>query len=196
MSKLEFSHKFDSWILIWINWNTFEQSFWNRTKTDDILDIIDISDLRNKKVIWINATWHSNNIKTINSKKINLRVNLLEKNTDWVIITNLDKYKDKISVVLWVADCAPITFSDKEWDTIWILHAWWEGISNDIIWNLINNLKNINKENINEYSFYIWPMAWKNFEFWKKDYFKNFVHFFDKWKSYWLEPSNYFEEIS
>ena len=196
MTKLNFSHKFNSGVSVSVNWDTFKQSFWKRTKTDDIIDLINISEERNKKVIWINATWHSNNIKTINSKKINLKVNILEKNIDWVIITNLDKYKDKISIVLWVADCAPIAFSDWIGNTIWLLHAGWEWISNDIIWNLINNLKTINSENINEYNFYIWPMAWEKFEFWKKEYFKNFMSFFDKWNSYWLAPDDYFEEIS
>ena len=196
MIKLELTHEYNSWVKVLVDWYMFDESFWNKAKIDDILKLIDFSDEKNRKTIWINAKGHSNVVEIINAKNINTRVKMLNKWIDWVVIKNLDRYKDKISVILPVADCAAITFSNQKWYNIWIIHAWWEWISKDIIWNLINKLKIVNTEWLDELQFYIWPMAWKWFEFWKKDYFKSFYNLFDKWNSYWLSPHNYFEEIS
>lgn len=33
MTYLDFIYKFNSWISVWINWEIFEQSFWNREET-------------------------------------------------------------------------------------------------------------------------------------------------------------------
>lgn len=187
MKNLDYTHNFKSWISVWINWDIFEQSFWNREKTEDMLDLIDIANNKVRKVIWINWTDHSNKIRIIDWNKILEEALLLEKWIDWVIITNLNEIKDKISLILWVADCASIAISNKKGDTIWLVHAWWQWTSKDIIWNLIDSLEKIDE--LSNYEFYIWPMIGHNYEFSENDYFNNFQELCDK---YFIHSWKYF----
>lgn len=178
---LDFDYKFSSWINVWVNWNIFEQSFWNREETLDILDLVHIANYKLRKVIWINWTAHSSDVKIINLLNHKNEVTLLDKWIDSVILTNVYDCKYKISLILWVADCAPISFSNKFWTTIWLAHAWYKWTSLDIIWNTIKELKKL-WENISELEFFIWPMAWENFEFDREFYIKLFIDLSEKYE--------------
>jgi copper oxidase (laccase) domain-containing protein len=180
MSELEEKHLFKSWVLVSVDWNRFEQSFWNEAKTKYVLDLIDILNNKTRKIIWINGTEHSNKIVSVNAKNINNKTRLLKKLIDWVIITNLNQYKDKISLILWVADCASISFSSSDWNTMWLVHAWWRGAWKDIVWNIIEKLMQF-ENTLEDYEFYIWPMAWENFEFPEDQYFDKFQSLCDKY---------------
>lgn len=194
MSVLDYTYKLKENVLVWVNWDIFEHSFRNETKTLDMLDLVDIALTKVHKVIWINWSQWTWNIKTIDSSEILEQAKLLPWGIDWLIIRNLENFNKNISIILWVADCWAISFSDKTWDTIWLIHAWYSWVWDNIIGNIFKQLEDV--KDFSEYSFYIWPMMGKNFELEKKFYFKIFHKLFDKWNSYWLNPDDYFEETS
>lgn len=191
MAYLDYTHKFSSWIEVWVNWEIFEQSFWNRDITEDLLDLTHIAYQKVRKIIWIDWTWASWNSKIFDIKEFDKEYSLLEKWLDSVIITNLKETQEKISLILWVADCWAIAISDKSWNTIWLAHAWYAWVAKDIIWNTIENLCKINS-NLEEFSFYVAPMIWKKFEFEEWKYFEIFE---DLAKKYKLNLREYFNPI-
>lgn len=188
MTKLDYTYFFESGIKLSVNWELFEQSFWYREETKDILELYYIWEERNSKTIWINWTSHSSKVVSLNAKNLKERATLIKKGIDWVVITNVDEIKEKISLILWVADCAPIVVSDKKGSTMALVHAWYAWTGKDIIWNLIKNLEKTNIS-LEDFEFYIWPMLWKNFEFSEKKYFEVFQKLCDK---YWLHSWSYF----
>lgn len=189
MGKLIINHDFWNWIITKVNWNFFEYSFWNKEETLDKLELIQLAKEKAAKVIWINATAHSNKIITVNAQNIKNKTRLLKAWIDWVILTNLDQINDKVALILWVADCWAISIVSEKWDIAWLIHAGHKWTANDIIWNLINQLEKINWS-IETFKVYIAPMAWKNFEFEEDLYFKNFQKICDK---YWLDSWKYFQ---
>jgi len=189
MENLILNHDFWNWIKTKVNWNFFEYSFWNKEETLDKLELIELSKEKAAKVIWINATAHSNKVITVNAENIKNKTRLLKAWIDWVILTNLYKINDKVALILWVADCWAISMVSKSWETIWLVHAWHKGTANDIVWNLMESLEKISW-NLEEYKVYVAPMAWENFEYEEELYFKNFQKLCDK---YLLNSWDYFQ---
>ncbi len=170
MKKLDYNYNFWNNIKVGVNWDIFEYSFANKTQTLDMLDLVNFALQKVNKVIWINWSQHSNIIKTIDTNDFPKDSPiLLEWWIDWLIIKSLNSTKEKISIILWVADCWAINFTDKTWNNIGLVHAWYVWTAKWIVWNIFKQLENIN--NFSEYKFYIAPMAWKNFEL-NKDFFE------------------------
>lgn len=193
--SLKLEYNFQNWINTKVDWNFFEYSFWNKEETLDKLELLQLSEKNKSKVIWINATKHSNKVITVDAKNIKNKTRLLKEWIDWVIVTNIEETKDKISLILWVADCAAISIVSQSWNTMWLIHAWHKWTSNDIIWNLINQIGNIEDWKLEEYEIYIAPMAWDNFEFDENLYFQNFQTLCDNYKlhswKYFIPTSNW-----
>jgi len=195
MQELKLKHNFWNWIETKVDWNFFEYSFWNKEKTLDKLELIQLAKEKTAKVIWINATAHSNKVITVNAQNIKNQTRLLKAWIDWIIVTNLDKINDKIALILWVADCWAISVVSENWETIWLIHAGHKGTADDIIWNLINKLENIENWKLEKYKIYIAPMAWDNFEFDEELYFQNFQNLCDNYKlhswKYFIPTTNW-----
>lgn len=179
MSNLDYTYKLNKDISVWIYGDIFEYSFKNKTKTLDMLDLVDLALQKIHKIIWINWSEWSSKIKTINSKDISEQAKLLEWWIDWLIIRDLNKFNKKISIVLWVADCWAISFTNEKWDIIWLIHAWYNWAAWDIIWNIFKELTDI--KDFSKYKFYIWPMMWENFELDEKFYKQLFKDLFCKY---------------
>ncbi len=189
MEELILEHDFWNGIKTKVDWNFFEYSFWNKDKILDKLELIQLSQEKAAKVIWINATHHSNKVICVNAENIHNKTRLLRWGIDGVLIKNMDKTKDKVALILWVADCWAISIVSPNWDKIALLHAGHKGTANDIIWNLFKKLEKL-EENLNNYKVYVAPMTWKNFEYEEELYFQNFQKVCNK---YWLNSKKYFQ---
>jgi copper oxidase (laccase) domain-containing protein len=189
MEKLKLEYDFWNWIETKVDWDYFEYSFWNKEEALDKLELQELSKENNAKVIWINATAHSNKVIQVNALNIHNKTRLLKAWIDWVLVTNIDQIKDKIALILWVADCWAISMVSESWDKIALLHAWHKGTSQDIIWNLFEKLENL-WEDLAKYSVYVAPMAWDNFEYEEELYFKNFQKLCD---TYGLNSWDFFK---
>jgi copper oxidase (laccase) domain-containing protein len=183
MENLKLEHNFWNWIITKVDWTFFEYSFWNKQETLDKLELLEIANEKKSKVIWINATAHSNKVIQVDGLNIHNKTRLLKAWIDWVLVTNIDKIKDKIALILWVADCWAISIVSESWDKIALLHAWHKWTSQDIIWNLFEKLENL-WEDLTKYKVYVAPMAWDNFEYEEELYFKNFQKLCDKYRLY------------
>lgn len=154
--------------------------FWSK---EDIIksnlnQIIEKSKNNNNIVIWIDAKLWTENIKLIELKK-NSESKILEKWIDWVIVKWLSHSTKKISLILRVADCWWICFTDKKEDIFWLIHAWYTWTAWDIIWNIFKKLDDI--KDFSWYKFYIPPMMGKNFELDKNFYKKIFKNLFERY---------------
>jgi len=165
-------------------------SAWEREKTIEILTKLQKEETR--KIICIDWTAATSNIKIITDNNFDEASILLPKWIDWVIFNTSEKAK----LILPVADCAPIVAYHKTWDICGSFHAgykWvaWENASDlGIITNMIEELKNVsNSDNLDDFEFYIWPMIWREFELPKSYVEPMFSRIF---KEYNLNPNKYF----
>lgn len=200
---LSISHLNVWWVQIKSYPRIFPHSFSVRDQTESIFEMLW---LKNEwfRVLWIDGSQFSPNIKLIDLREIQFKndVELLEAWTDWVIVTWLNSWESsdietrlKVSLILWVADCAPIWFSTSDWNTIWLIHAWYKWVFSWIIWNFLSILEelwikfnNIEWEKTAE--IYIWPMAWSDFEL-PRDYYQSLYDWFSDWNPC-FDPDDYF----
>lgn len=186
MTNLHLKYKFNSWILVTVDWEIFKKF----DLQDRKISLQYLSDISEKIFIWINWRAHSINIEVFDAKNKNTSI-VLQEWTDWVILNNIKESNKYFSIALFIADCAAVSFSNKKWDIIWVVHSGWKWTSSWILWKLITSLQEI--DDIQNFDFYILPMAWSNFEFSKKDYY----HYFDDLsKKYNFDLERYFMEIT
>jgi copper oxidase (laccase) domain-containing protein len=148
-------------------------------------------------LIAIRWSKHTTNIDIYNAAHLKEEILFLDPGIDGVIVTDLNKIKKKISIILWTADCAPMLWVTRWWNTMLNLHGGYKGILwlEDnliwIIWQLVTRLKELQLEP-EDISLFIGPMAWAQFEL-PRDYFENISEdFFVKHET--LDYENYFKE--
>lgn len=180
-------------------WDVFPCSFSIWETTYRILQALQLRDSK-RKIIAIDGSQFTPNIQVINASEIQNMddITLLNPWTDGIIITGLNgtpisEVKTKVSLILWVADCANIAFSTQDGNTIGLFHAWYKWVANGIITNIMRELWNLwitfeDLPILNETwkvlwtkpsaSFYMWPMAGRDFEL-PVEYFDSlFANFF------------------
>jgi copper oxidase (laccase) domain-containing protein len=170
--------------------NFLPNSAWKRDKTIKILELLQKNEVR--RIITIDWTDFTSNIKIITDKNFEETPLLLPSWIDWVILNTTKKAK----LVLPVADCAPIIAYHKSWEICGSFHAgykwvaWEEASDLWIITTMVENLKEVsNSDDLKDFEFYIWPMIWKKFELPKEYVEKIFWRIF---KEYNLKQEKYF----
>lgn len=114
---------------------------------------------------WVSEIWFADNILIKNPLKL---------------------YNNAKSVALWGAvwDCAWISsfYKDNKTEVIWLTHAWYIGLKNKVIEQLIDSYKTlIWRENIKDIIFDISPLAGINYEFEKEYLLKLFKETFKEY---------------
>jgi len=148
-------------ILVWADfkqpWQNIKIIQWNKLGEN-------IQNLKDWKIEWVYNIWYTDNL-------------LLE-----------DPFKNSNikSVALWGAvwDCANISsfYKGNEKEIMWISHAWYAGLKNQVVEQLIDSYKSlIWRENIKKIIFDISPLAGINYEFEEEVLLKLFKNFFKKY---------------
>lgn len=131
----------------------------------------------------VDGSKFSSNIHILNESDYDFQNHLLKPWIDWVISST----KQKVQLILPVADCTAISAFNKSWEIHWLFHAWTKSVAwKDDLWmiyNMISSLKYSSKtDNLDDFKFYISPMLGLNFEL-ERDYvddlFKNIFEVFN-----------------
>lgn len=139
----------------------------------------------------INGSKHSANIVYFDAQEIE-KSQILSVGIDGIVVHGIETIKSSVHIVLLTADCAPISFSTRDGNCIWLIHWGWQGIA----WWILQNLEQIITEKRlakDDICIQVWPMIWANYEFFVWDVEKNFEKIF---ANYWLTIENYISTIS
>ena len=132
---------------------------------------------------WLDVSGHTpkiiSEIPTINEVQSPKRV--IPCWTDGYIFHHLNNAPYQIALLLHTADCAPITFTSTDGNMLGIIHAWRKGLVWGIIANLATEIQKLWYKP-EEITFWIWPMAWDGFEFWKVDFEAKIQPFIEKYQ--------------
>lgn len=180
----------------WITWivenKDFDKPFSLRETTEE--SIQEYSDKTNSVLIWIDWTNFSSNVETFDASCFSsINNTFLLPWTDWVILHSLNSIsttqfenKSKIWIILGVADCSPIIWSTKDWDTMFNIHAWYKWVLWDwkewnpwIIFNFIEEIERIWLSFNDLANIHLWPTAWSNFEL-PNEYYKKLIEYISK----------------
>ncbi len=187
--KTETLHTFSSAISVFIETEIFKMSFWVRKFEEDIMDIKNIfDDLEERKILALNSSLHSSEIKIFEAKDVKKGFTILPWWIDGIIIKNIWKNDEKIHLLACFADCGGICFSSKIWDFIGLIHAGHKWVATGMIQNLCDFFDE-NLQEKNDVEIFIAPMLGKYFEFERKLYEQNFS---DILASQWLSFEEYF----
>lgn len=142
------------------------------------------------KLICVDGTNFSDEIKIVNDeiiKDIN-SVLLLPAWFDWIVA----KTSSQTELALPVWDCGLLVAFHKDLENLekiignahlgykWVI-ADWDLEKNGIIENFLNSLKNAsNSEKLNDFKFFLAPMAWQNFELPKNYFYAKIAPFIEK----------------
>lgn len=186
------------WVDFWNNicWRIeaehFANPFSQRVETRKLLN--KYSQQIGSALVAIDGTKFSSNVLNIDASSYDIwDLDFLEQGIDWVIMTwlnDIDKNryesKNAVWIILWVADCAPIVWSNDDWSVMFNIHWWykwvlwnWEESNPGIIYSLISQLESqwINPNHISK--IHLWPMAWNNFEL-PLDYYESLIRYISK----------------
>jgi len=193
-----------SWNILWVVENKhFDYPFWDREKTLCSLELF--SNIRDSVLIAIDWSKFTSNIISIDGTNYNYdSVNFLKSWVDGVILSWLNDVKRErlfnksyIWIILWVADCAPIIWSMKNWESVFNLHVWYKWLfwnwEIDNPWILYNFFEKLSKNNISISDLekiHLWPMAWNDFELPFPYYHNLSKYFFQNYRL--LNPNDYF----
>ncbi len=108
---------------------------WQRVKT--------LLNLNHLKIAYLSQI-HGNNIKTVNNYGFQ----------GWG--DGLITFKNNVALVVFVADCIPLIFYEKESGLLGALHCGWRSLASGIIENLFKKLKSLKIE-IKNIKFYLGP---------------------------------------
>jgi len=174
---------------------SFECSYWSVIVTrwdDSELYIIQeaIEDFQNLwNTILIDWGQHTNKIELLDAEDIIDKFQIIWPGKDGMIITGI--VNQDIILMVPLADCGWIGFKHNSWISLWLIHAWYKWVYSDIIWNFIEQIEKI--DSLENFSFFMAPMIWKKYEFWKEDYELNFKAILVQYN---LKAESYFQEIN
>lgn len=187
--KTEILHTFSSAISVFMETKILQKSFWRRSFEEDKKDIENIfNDLDERKILALNSSLHSSEIKIFEAKDVKKWFTILPWWIDGIIIKNIWKNDEKIHLLACFADCGGVCFSSKNWDFIGLIHAGHKWVATGIIQKLCDFFGENTREK-NDIEIFIAPMLGKYFEFERKLYEQNFSYILD---SQWLSFEEYF----
>lgn len=162
-----------------------------------------------KKLICVDWTDFTDKVKIIWDEQIKkiFSVLLLPSWYDSVIANT----KEKVELALPVWDCGLLTAYHKNWsweyNILWNAHlgykwviADWDLEKNWIIENFLNSLmQEANTKNLDDFEFFLAPMAWNNFELPKKYFYEKIAPFIEKQnkdivENYKLSPEDFIKK--
>jgi len=170
----------------------FTMSFGKRAFREDESDIKKVfHNLKSNKIIALNSSLHSSEIKILEAKDIQKWLTILPWWIDGIIVKNISKNSGTINLLACFADCGGITFSSKSGNMIGLIHAGHKWVALGIL-DKLADFFDTNIGDKEDLEIFIAPMLGDAFEFEKSLFIKNFSSLLEK---YAFSSDAYFTSI-